>query len=233
MLKPRIASVVAVAVGVAWGALSVVFFWDPDYGSPVRLLDYLAVVLFSVALAALAPAAWLIVKVGGNVERAHRPTGIAVTAAGTAVGLLTLADGGMVLTLVAWIVVGLSVGLGPSVVIRAAAVIVAINGPLGGFGNLIEDGLGAKAVGSSLYLLGVGGSVVGLGGMTVGLALGRRFGLAALCVATLAGVFSSIQYGGGLIVLGVWLLFAAWLWRPLRHDESRESPMPTADPSVT
>jgi len=162
VLKPAIASVVAVAVGVAWGALSVVFFWDPDYSSPVRLLDYLAVVLFSVALAALAPAAWLIVKVGGNVERAHRPTGIAVMAAGTAFGLLTLADGGMVLTLVAWIVVGLSVGLGPSVVIRAAAVIVAISGPLGGFGNLIEDGLGAKAVGSSLYLLGVGGSVESL-----------------------------------------------------------------------
>ncbi len=53
------------------------------------------------------------------------------------------------------------------------------------------------------------------------------------CVATLAGVFSSIQYGGGLIVLGVWLLFAAWLWRALRHDESRESPMPTADSPVT
>lgn len=213
MLTPRVASIVAIVVGVTWGALSTVHFWHPEYGSPVRLLDYLAVVLFSVALATLAPAAWLIVNVVGQVDRAHRPTAVAVIAAGAAFGLLTLADGGVVLTIVAWVVAGASVGFGPSAVIRAAAVIVAVCGLLGGFGNLIEDGFGAKALGSSLYLLGAGGSVVGLAGMTVGLAIGRHLRLAALSVVTLAGVFSSIQYGGGLIVLAVWLLFAAWLSR--------------------
>ena len=213
--------VVAITVGLTWGALSIVFFAQPEYGDPVRLLDNLAVILFSAALGALAPAAWLIAKEAGRAETTHRPTAIAAVATGTIFGALTLSDGGFVVAIATWLVAGAVIGLGPSAVIRAAAAILAVSGPLGGFGNLIEDGLGVKNPGATLYIMGAGGSVVGLLGLIVALALGRRLALAALCAATLVGVFSSTQYGGGLIVLVVWLLFAAWLWLRRRRPSDR------------
>ena len=62
----RIGVVIALAVGSAWGFLSVLAFAQPDPFTPIRFIDYLAVVSFSVALAVLAPAAWLIARVAGG-----------------------------------------------------------------------------------------------------------------------------------------------------------------------
>jgi hypothetical protein len=49
--------------------------------------------------------------------------------------------------------------------------------------------------------------------LTVALALGGRIALAGLCAATLGGMAASIQYGGGLVILAVWVGFAAWIRR--------------------
>jgi hypothetical protein len=74
---PRIDVVIALAVGSTWGFLSVVFFTQPDPFHPVALIDYVAVVSFSAALAALAPAAWLVAKVAGRAMALHRRTAVA------------------------------------------------------------------------------------------------------------------------------------------------------------
>ena len=204
---------VALSVGLTWGALSLVFFSHPDFGQPVLLVDYAAVLLFSAGLALLAPGVRLLASVAGLTMTMSQPATVVVVTAGTIVGALTVADGGLLVAIAAWLVAGLVKGLGPASVVRAAAAIVAVSAPLAGVGNLIEDGIGAKDPGAMIYILGASGTVVGLLGLSLALALGRRLILAALCGSTLVGVYSSTQYGGGLVVMGLWLVFAAWLWR--------------------
>lgn len=57
---------VALALGVTWAFRSVLEFARPNYVEPVSLFDWIAVVSFSVALALLAGAAWLITVLGGG-----------------------------------------------------------------------------------------------------------------------------------------------------------------------
>jgi len=212
-LRPRIDVVIALAVGSTWGFLSVVHFTGPDPFQPVALIDYVAVVSFSVALAVLAPAAWLIAKVAGRAMALHRRTVVAALAAATLLGALTFQDGGLGVAIAAWLVAGVARWRGVGSVVRATAIITTVSGPVAGFGNLIEDGLGLKDVGGAIFLTGLGGSLVGLLGLTVALALGGRFALAGLCTATLGGMAASTQYGGGLLILAVWFSFAAWIGR--------------------
>lgn len=212
-LPPRIDVVIALAVGSTWGFLSVVFLTQPDPFQPIALIDYVAVVSFSVALAVLAPAAWLISKVAGRAMALHRRSAVAALGAATLFGALTFQDGGLGVAIAAWLVAGVAKRRGLGSIVRATAVVTAVSGPVAGFGNLIEDGFGLKDVGGAIFVTGLGGSLVGLIGLTIALALGGRFALAGLCTATLAGAATSTQYGGGLVILAVWLMFAAWIRR--------------------
>jgi hypothetical protein len=213
VLSPGIDVVIALAVGSTWGILSVVSFTEPDPFHPVAFTDYLAVVSFSVALAILAPAAWLIARVAGRTLALRRRSAVAALAAATLFGALTFRDGGLGVALAAWLVAGVAVWRGIDSVVRGSAILTAVSGPVAGIGNLIEDGFGLKDVGGALFVTGLGGSLVGLLGLTVALALGGRFALAGLCTATLAGMAASTQYGGGLVILAVWFGFAAWIRR--------------------
>ena len=168
----RIGVVIALAVGSTWGFLSIVFFAQPDPFHPIRFIDYVAVVSFSVALAVLAPAAWLIARVAG---------------------------------------VAMWRGLGT--VVRATAIIMAVGALVAAFGNLIEDGFQMKDVGGALFVAGLGGMLIGMFGLTVAIALAGSLAVAGLCAATVGGIIATTQYGGGLVVLAVWLGFAAWIWR--------------------
>ncbi len=149
--------VIALAVGLTWAFVSVREF--------ANVPDWVGVVSFSVALAVLAAAAWLIAELSGRSK---------------------------------------------SVV--AAAAIMAIGGLVAAIGNFIEDGLGVKAFGA-MYELGLFGVLVGLVGLVVTLALGRRFPLAALPSATFAGLLMSVEAGGGLLILASWLVVAVGLRR--------------------
>lgn len=211
LLPPRIDVVIALAVGSTWGILSVVSFTQPDPFRPVAFIDYLAVVSFSAALAVLAPAAWLIAKVAGRAMALRRHAAVTALAAVTIFGALTLQDGGFGVAILAWLVAGVALWRGVGSVVRASAIIMAFGGPVAGFGNLIEDGFGLKDVGGAVYVTGLGGSLTGLLGLTVALALGGRFALAGLCAATLGGMAASTQYGGGLVILAAWFTFAAWI----------------------
>jgi len=213
VLHPQIDVVIALAVGSTWGFLSVVSFAQPDPFRPIALIDYVAVVSFSVALAALAPAAWLIAKVAGRAMARNRRSAVATLSAVTLFGALTFQDGGLGVAVAAWLVAGVAMWRGLGSIVRATAVVAAVSGPVAGFGNLIEDGFGLKDVGGAIFVTALGASLVGLIGLTVALALGGRFALAGLCTATLAGAAASTQYGGGLVILAVWLMFAAWIRR--------------------
>ena len=213
VLSPRIDVVSAFAVGSAWGFLSVVFFAQPDPFRPIAFIDYLAVVSFSVALAALALAAWLITGVVGRTMVLHRRTAVAALAPATIFGALTFQDGGLGVAVAAWLVAGVAVWRGPGSVVRGSAIITVVSGPVAGIGNLIEDGFGLKDVGGAIFVTGLGGSLIGLIGLTIALALGGRLALAGLCAATLVGMAASTQYGGGLVILAVWFGFAAWIRR--------------------
>jgi len=61
-----IGPVIAVAIGSIWALRSAIGFAHPNYVDPVNLLDWVAVVSFSVALAALAAGAWLISQLAGR-----------------------------------------------------------------------------------------------------------------------------------------------------------------------
>ena len=204
---------IAVAVATTWGFLSIVFLAHPAYYQPVVFIDYLAVISFSVALATLAPAAWLIATVAGRTLALDRRTSIAVLGAATIIGGLTLLEGGLGIMLAAFLVVGAAAWRGPSVVVRVTASILLVAGPLAAVGNLIEDGFQLKEIGRALFLPGVGGVVVGLLGVTIALAVARRFVLAALPAATFVGVAGSIEYSAGLVILAAWLAFAWWIRR--------------------
>ena len=173
----RIGVGIALAVGLTWGFRSIVTLAQPDPFHPIQPIDYLAVVSFSVALAVLSPAAWLVARVA---ERTR------------------------------W--------RGLDRVLGATAIILAVSAPIAGFGNLIEDGFGAKDVGGALYVAGLSGVLCGLLGLSVSLALGGRWALAGLCAATFGGILASEHYVGGLVVLAVWLVFASSIWRPRSTD---------------
>ena len=212
-LRSKVDVLIALAVGSTWGFLSVVSFTHPDPFRPITLIDYVAVASFSVALTVLAPAAWLVARVAGRIPVPDRRSSVLALAAATLFGALTFQAGGFGVAIGAWLVVGVAMWRGAGTVVRASSIITAIGGPVGGFGNLIEDGFGLKDVGGALFVAGLGMSIIGLLGLTVVLALGRCFALAVLCTATLAGIFTSTQYGGGLLILAVWFSFAAWIRR--------------------
>lgn len=160
-----IGPVIAVTVGSTWALRSAVGFAHPNYVNPVTLLDWIAVVSFSVALAALAAGAWLIAELAGR---------------------------------------------GRSVV--AAAVILATGGVVAAIANFIEDGLGVKAFGD-VFALGLGGVLVGLLALVALFSLARQFVLAALPVATVAGLMLSNEAGGGFLILVAWLAAAQGMRR--------------------
>jgi hypothetical protein len=114
VLPPRIDVVIALAVGSTWGFLSVVFLTQPDPFQPIALIDYVAVVSFSVALAVLAPAAWLISKVAGRAMALHRHSAVAALGAATLFRALMFQDGGLGVAIAAWLVAGVAMwrGLG-------------------------------------------------------------------------------------------------------------------------
>lgn len=201
MTSPRIDVVIALAVGSTWGFRSLLSFAQPDPFHQIRLIDYLAVVSFSVALAVLAPAAWLIARVAGRAMALHRRSAVAALAAATLVGALTFQDGGLGVAVAAWLVAGVALWRGLGTVFRATAIILAVGAPVAGVGNLIEDGFQMKDVGGALFDVGLGGMLIGLLGLTVALALGGRWALAGLCAATFGGMAASTQYGGGLVIL--------------------------------
>ena len=61
--KARVSSigpVIAVSVGSIWAVVSALALAQADFFNPVNVLDWVAVVSFSIALAVLAAAAWLI-----------------------------------------------------------------------------------------------------------------------------------------------------------------------------
>ena len=208
----RIGVVIACAVGSTWGFLSFVSFAHPDPFHPISFIDYVAVVSYSVALAALAPAAWLIARVAGRAMARGRRAIMAALAAATLVGALTFWEGGVSLIVGTWLVAGVAMWRGPGAVVRATAIIMAVGAPVAVFGNLIEDGFQMKDVGGALFVVGLGGTLIGLLGLTAATALAGRFALAGLCAATVAGILAS-QYGGGLVVLAAWLGFAGWIAR--------------------
>ena len=57
---------IALAVGLSWALVSARAFVDADPFHPVTVLDWVATLSFSVALAMLAPAAWLIAELAGR-----------------------------------------------------------------------------------------------------------------------------------------------------------------------
>lgn len=160
-----VGAAIALAVGLTWAFRSILKLAQPNYVEPVSGLDWIAVVSFSVALALLAAAAWLIAELSGRTR---------------------------------------------SVV--AAAALVAIGSVVAAVANLIEDGLGLKAFGE-VFAYGLFGVLAGMMGLVVTLALGRRYLLAALSVATFAGLIMSGEAGGGLLILAAWLVVAVGLRR--------------------
>ena len=155
---------VALSVGASFGFRSVVSFAGPNFWNASSLLDHLAVVSWSGALASLTAGAWL---------------------------LATLASGRTAVT--------------------AGAVVLALGGLVAAVANLIEDGLGLKAFGE-IYAYGLGGVLVGLLWLAIALVVARRWWLAALSLATLAGLFGT-EYGGGLLILAGWAILAIILKR--------------------
>lgn len=160
-----VGSAIALAVSLAWAFRSVLEFTRPNYVEPVTVMDWIAVVSFSVALALLAAAAWLIAELSGR----RRP-------------------------------------------VVAAASILAIGSVVAAIANFIEDGLGVQAFGE-VFAYGLFGVLAGLIGLAVTLVRERRYFLAALSVATFAGLFMSMEAGGGFLILAAWLLVAVGLWR--------------------
>jgi hypothetical protein len=155
---------VPLSVGATFAFRSVVGFTGPNFWNATSLLDYVAVVSWSLALASLAAGAWLVAK---------------------------LASGRRAVT--------------------AAAVVLGLGGLVAAVANLIEDGLGLKAFGE-IYAYGLGGILVGLLWLAIALVVARRWWLAALSLATLAGLFGT-EYGGGLLILAGWAILAIVLKR--------------------
>lgn len=170
MLAPRLrvpGVLVAIAVGLSWA-----FNGSRD---TLGVSEYLAIVSFSLGLAMLAGAAWLIA------ELAHRSKAAVVAAAVLAVGGLTAA-----------------------------------------VGNYIEDAIGDKAFGL-MYEVGISGVILGLAGLVVVLAFGRRLLLAGLAAATLAGLMLSQTGAGGYLILAAWLTVAAALVRDRQSDRTTQA----------
>ena len=83
-----------------------------------------------------------------------------------------------------------------------------------------------------MFVAGFGAMLVGLVGGTVSTALAGRFALGGLCAATVWGIVASAQYGG-FVIMAVWLVFAAWIWRGHgRLDDRRGKRSGSGSPSV-
>jgi hypothetical protein len=85
-----IGPVIAVTVGSIWAVVSALAFTQADSFNPVNVLDWVATVSFSLALAALAAAAWLISELSG------RSKPVVVAAAILAIGGLVAAIGNFI-----------------------------------------------------------------------------------------------------------------------------------------
>ena len=109
----------------------------------------------------------------------------------------------------AWLIAELAGRAKPVV---ASATLMAVGGLVAAAANFIEDGLGFKSFGQ-VFAIGLFGVLAGPVGLAITLALRRRFLLAALAVATFAGMFSSGQAGGGFLILAAWLVLAVVLRR--------------------
>jgi hypothetical protein len=155
---------IAVAVGVAWAFVSALALAGPNR-VPVNVLDWVAVVSFSVALAILAPGMILLAELGGRTRA-----------------------------------------------VRGGCLVVAIGAIVAAFANFIEDGLGVAAFGD-VFAAGLAGILVGLPFLAIVFAVRPPRWLAAVAVATFAGMFASSQAGGGFLVLAAWLIVAVALRR--------------------
>ena len=160
-----IGPVIAVALGSTWAFVSALAFAHANSFELVNVADWVPVVSFSIALALLAPTAWLIAELAGR----GRP-------------------------------------------VVVAAILMAIGGLVAAVANFIEDGLGVESFGK-VFAFGLFGLLAGLVGLAVTLALTGRFVLAALSVATFAGLMMSTEAGGGLLILAAWLVAAVGLRR--------------------
>ncbi|MEW5992317.1 MAG: hypothetical protein AB1736_13360 [Chloroflexota bacterium] len=102
-----------------------------------------------------------------------------------------------------WLIASLA---GRGRAIGIAVSILAIGSVVAALANIVEDGLRVAWFGD-VYAFGLGGVLVGMLALAVTLAVGRRWWLAALALATFAGIFSS-EHGGGLLILVAWLVVA-------------------------
>ena len=175
----------AVALGVAsaWGLGWIIASIRPEHLPPVDAVDYLVITTFSLALASLAPAAWLLER---HATRAAAPT------------------------------------TGIRVDVRSAAIILAVCGPMAGFGNIAEEWAGLVDLGVGLYFVGLIGIFTGLIGSSILLAIDRRWvpagASAVILVALLLGTDVRL---GFLAIFVVWSGFSTWL---LRGRDERDDP---------
>ena len=96
--------------------------------------------------------------------------------------------------------------------IVALSWIVIIAAVVAATANFIEDGLAVKAFGE-VFALGLFGLLAGFAGLAAMLAWRRQWRLAAVAAATLVGLFTSVEAGGGFLILAAWLGVAVALWR--------------------
>jgi len=62
-------TLVAVAVGLAFGVRAAIAIGEPSYQDPATLLDWLAVLSWSLALASLVPGTWLLMTMSAGPDR--------------------------------------------------------------------------------------------------------------------------------------------------------------------
>lgn len=79
--------------GIAWAARSVLSLWSPNYHAPATMLDWLAVVSFSVALLLLSVAIWPFARLVPSTFHVHLTTGLAACASAMAGAANFIEDG--------------------------------------------------------------------------------------------------------------------------------------------
>ena len=113
----------------------------------------------------------------------------------------------LVLAPAAWFIARLS---GPGRLGSASLIAVTVGAVIAGAANFVEDGLGWKSIGGTVYAAGLGVLLVGLVLLVVATLVRRRPVAAVLAATTLVGLFTSAN-GGQWIIPAAWLGTALWL----------------------